>query len=197
MKAQSLWIGSDYAWYEYRGRGGPLPLNAKRVKLLEVVKEPVNSWGKNSRMRTLCMVQMLKDDGMPDDSYSYHRKVRARDILNFWDEYEYERRPLKEEHDRRQREYREKREAERKKWEERNAVEIVARFIRQSALKAEQMERERIEREKREKELMRANRMKNVLIGRGMKPDKFSVNGNGVTVTLEEMERWLGFETVE
>lgn len=195
MKAQSLWIGSDYAWYEYRGRGGPLPLNAKRVKILEIIKEPVSYY--NSRQRTLCMVQMLNDDGTPDDRYDFHKKVRARDILNFWDEYEYERRPLKEERDRKEKEYQERRAAERKKWEERNAIETVARFFRQSALKAEQLERERIERERREKELMRANRMKSVLIGRGMKPDQFSVNGNGVTVTLQEMERWLGFETVE
>jgi len=179
MKAGSLWTGSDYAWVEYRGRGGPLPTYAKRVKVLDI--RSVDRGLKKAETRV--EVMFLEDDGTPKDGSST-REVRARDILNFWDDYAAEREPILEK----------QRENERK-WEEERAAVMVGRFLRGVQINWEQRERIRIARERQEAQVKHLTRIHNVLITRGLKKECITVGQHSVTISIREIERWLGIET--
>lgn len=194
MKASSLWPGTDYAYQQYLGRGRALPLNANRVKVLELIKQPIPG-GKKSR--TSVLVAFLDDEGaaITEGYDSNPRHVKAPDIIDFWDEYEEMRKPLLEERERREVERQERYAKQRKEREERDAITAVASFIYYSSAKMRQMEKERIEREQREKEEKRRRRIKNVLITRGLKSDEIVFNGTVILIPLDEIERWLGIDS--
>lgn len=194
MKASSLWPGTDYA-YGYRGRGAPLPVNAERVKVLEIIKEPVNRWSDSSRDRTYVRIQRLNDDGMPNPNFNGDERVRGRDILEFWDEYIETVREDRERHKKLEEEREIKREEARKDREIRDAVYYIGYFLRNSwkkHLDRKEQEQRRVELEKKERRL---TRVKNVMITRGFDQDKFSLLESHVTVSMDEMERWLGIDT--
>ena len=81
MNAGSLWAGTEYAWAEYRPRGS-FPMGAMRVKVIKVQK--VYNYGPNKA--TVVDVEIL--DGRWEGQT---KQVKARDIVNFWNEYEDER----------------------------------------------------------------------------------------------------------
>lgn len=194
MKAGSLWPGTDYAYYEYRGRGRPLPLNAKRVKVLELQKQPVYG---GKRDRTLALVAFLDDEGaaITEGLESTPRTVRAADIIDFWEQYEEDRTPLLEEQERKDRELEERQAQYRREREERHAIESVAIFIRNAAYAMQRYEAERIMRERQEKQEKHFRRIKNVLITRGIKNDQIFISEYYVQINLQEIERWLGIDS--
>lgn len=192
MKAQSLWIGSDYAYTEYRGRGRPLPLNAKRVKVLSL--EKVVRFGK-SKDETYVEVMMLTEEGTPDERYNARTpKVRGRDIINFWDDYLADVTPLRKEREERDKRYEEDRKRRQLEREERDAAVMVGTFIRGVQISFERREKLRLEEEKRQAHVKRQARLENVLVTKGLKREEFAVRDSYITINLEEMERWLGFD---
>ena len=191
MKASSLWPGTDYAYEDYHGRGRPLPLDAKCVKVLEVVQEPIPG---GKRKRTKVFVAFMTDDGdaITEGIYGQPRWVKAEDIFEFWEEYEQQREPLLEEKIRRDALEAIERERREKAYEERQAITAVAFFIRNfgqklARIKAE--EKAEIEREEREKKL---TRIRNVLVTRGFEKSKINFSNGYLMVRLDEIERWLG-----
>lgn len=196
MQANKIYPGTDYA-YGYRGRGAPLPLDAKRVKVLEIIKEEI--FGR-SRDRTYCRVQVLTDEGMPNGAEPV--KVRAREILEFWDEYIETVSEAREARKQRIEEQRKRDEEYKRERDERAAITAVAFFFRNGHAKGVRMEQERKEMEEREAKTRRYTRMRNVLIARGFTPGKITIMDNydsvgrdsSVVIDLDEMERWLGFD---
>ena len=188
MNAQKLWQGSDYA-YGYKAKGATkLPVNLKRVKVMEVIKKPPRGYGKTKDV-TVVKVMLLNDDGMPPDVDNPEIiEVGSREIIEHWDEYietvDDEREEYFEKE--RQREI-ERKEAERKR-QEGNAVYYIGYFLRGSWQKELRLREEakKLEHKRREEKLH------NLLIGRGIKADKLSVGSEYVSIKFEEMERWLG-----
>lgn len=78
MNAGSLWAGTEYAWAEYRPRGS-FPMIAEKVKVIKVTKR--KEYG-NQNASTNVQVEVLTG------RYSGTTQVvKARDIVNFWNEY--------------------------------------------------------------------------------------------------------------
>ena len=96
MNATDLWTGHEYAWYNGKQRG-IFPLNASKVKVIKVTKRR-----KPGRENATTEVEVI----LPENG-NVSRVVRARDIIDFWDEYVSERDRLKAERDERDRKYRE------------------------------------------------------------------------------------------
>lgn len=96
MNATDLWTGHEYAWYEYKQKG-IFPLNANKVKVIKVTKRR-----KPGRENATTEVEVI----LPENG-NVSRVVRARDIIDFWDEYTSERDRRKAERDERDRKYRE------------------------------------------------------------------------------------------
>lgn len=82
MNAGSLWAGTEYAWAEYRPRGS-FPMLAQKVKLIKVTKRRVMG---NDNASTFATVEVLTGH-MEGKTHT----IKARDIVNFWDEYVSER----------------------------------------------------------------------------------------------------------
>jgi hypothetical protein len=102
MNAGSLWAGTEYAWAEYRPRGS-FSMAAVKVKLIKVQKV---RRGYNSNMSTVAEVEVL------EGRYQGRTlQVKARDIVNFWNEYEDERDHRRNEAQKREAERRERVEA--------------------------------------------------------------------------------------
>ena len=96
MNATDLWTGHEYAWYEYKQKG-VFPLTARKVKVIKVTKRR-----KPGRENATTEVEVI----LPENG-NVSRVVRARDIIDFWDEYVSERDRLEAERDERDRKYRE------------------------------------------------------------------------------------------
>lgn len=82
MQASELWSGTEYAHTENRPKGVETPMNCKKVRVLRVFKEKQDQW--NERMTTFASVEIFDKD----DNVVATRTVRARDIVDFWDEYQ-------------------------------------------------------------------------------------------------------------
>ena len=92
MNAQSLWAGNDYAHVAYRPNKQEFVSGAERVKIIRVTKEQPRYGAE--RGATTAEVFVLNDDGSHRLNYNQEnmvKKVRARDVLMFWHEYEDER----------------------------------------------------------------------------------------------------------
>lgn len=192
MNATKLWPGSEYAWYECRGRGGPLPLHARRVRVLEVIKRSV--YGKK-RDETLVKVMILDDEGNPNGVPD--RTARARDILDFWEQYEEDRAPLLKERQEREERHRRDAEERQRKRDEQDAITSVARFIYGVTAAWNRREAERIAYEKLEKRKKHLIRLKNVLITKGLQAHNIHIDEYELRVPTHEIERWLGIDKPE
>ena len=82
MQASELWSGTEYAYVDGRPKGVETPMHASRVRVLRVFKAKADSW--NERMTTYANVEFLDKE----DNVIRTREVRARDIVDFWDEYQ-------------------------------------------------------------------------------------------------------------
>lgn len=91
MNAGSLWAGQDYAWSPYRQRG-VFPMNAVKVKVVKVYKRTVIG---NDNSSTFAEVIT---------SSNTNKEVRARDIVDFWSDYEDEKQHRIDEGKRREKE---------------------------------------------------------------------------------------------
>jgi hypothetical protein len=145
MNLNSLWQGSDYAYYQSKGRGETYRRGALRVRVIRTFGEVLYG---NTRETGFADVLLIDEEGEPkEDDYGRHitRKVKARDIAMLWEQYE-------EEHA--------DREVERLEREARYAEERRERDERYAKLNAERIERERINAERRAAELAEFNRQK-------------------------------------
>lgn len=91
MNLQEIWSGTDYAWFEWKGRNEPFREKAPRVKAIRVYKK--QEFGKD-RASGFVEVMMCDDDGTPktySNGEQIIKEVRARDIAMRWDEYADER----------------------------------------------------------------------------------------------------------
>jgi translation initiation factor 2B subunit (eIF-2B alpha/beta/delta family) len=76
LNAQNIWAGHDYAYVSYRPRGVTLPKNARKVRAIKLSKE--HKYGSE---RATTMVEVH------DYTSGRELRVRARDIIDFWDSY--------------------------------------------------------------------------------------------------------------
>ena len=81
MNASSLWAGQYYAWQQERGRG-KFYMNATRVRVQSVRKEQ-KYYNEN---RTTLVKFTIADEESSRNGQEYERP--AREIIDFWDEYE-------------------------------------------------------------------------------------------------------------
>lgn len=91
MNLNELWSGSDYAWFEWRGRGEVYRSNGVRVKVIRAFKRKASY--ENERLSGFAEVMLLDAEGNPKtNSAGEHitREVRARDLAMRWDAYEQE-----------------------------------------------------------------------------------------------------------
>lgn len=91
MNLQELWAGTDYAWYEDKGRGEKYRPYAKRVKVIRAFKQRIYG---NQRESGFAEVMLLDDDGEPQlkqDGSHRTKEIRARDIAMRWEPYAEER----------------------------------------------------------------------------------------------------------
>lgn len=93
MNANDLWAGNDYAYTAWRQKG-VFPMDCVKVHLLGVRKrrEPGNE-----RYTAIARVQYYDNEG---NLRPQEREVRARDIIDFWEDYEAERNHRNAERDR-------------------------------------------------------------------------------------------------
>jgi hypothetical protein len=163
VNANALWAGNDYALVEGRGRNDPFDMHAKRVKVKRVFKQQVSD-----RARTMVEVIMCDDKGEELMRYGeqWIRTVRAREIIDHWDEYEHERNTYKKEIEERER-------AAREAQEQREALRRI-----------------------REEELQHARtRILDALEARGIPRRAVTIgtyDSSGVTISKPALERWLG-----
>ena len=86
MKALDLWAGTEYAWCDDRPKGVETPRGCVRVKVIKVFQKKDYY---SERARTLVAVEVIEDrNKYPRFAPGKHLEVRARDIVDFWDEYE-------------------------------------------------------------------------------------------------------------
>lgn len=167
MNANQIYAGEEYAWYQNKPKGYT-PSGAVKVKVLSVSKRR-NSWQKNAS--TEVEIEVLELGTSP---YSYHkvgqtRTVPARDILDFWDDYEDE--------------------MEMKREEER------LRKIRQ-AEEAKAREEERRRRQTRI--LVLQEKVGSKLVERGLPYGSVSLLGDKtVSMPLDNLLVWLGITDAE
>ena len=89
MKAQDLWAGTEYAWCPERPRGVETPTYCVRVRVIKVFQK--RDWAAE-RASTKVEVIVVEDKEYQYGSHvaypaGKHLEVRARDIVDFWDEY--------------------------------------------------------------------------------------------------------------
>lgn len=143
MNLNSLWSGTDYAWFYYKKRGEEeYSDRGTRVRIIRAFKERLPGNSKDTGFADVIMIDdegeiMYHDDGSPKT-----RKVRARDIGMRWEEYADERDRRRVERAKQEREWEEQR---RKRNEEH-----ARREAERERARAERLEQERLERERRE-----------------------------------------------
>lgn len=157
MNAGSLWAGTEYAWAEYRPRGS-FPMLAQKVKLIKVTKRKVYG---NDNASTFATVEVLTGH-MKGKTHT----IKARDIVNFWDEYVSER-----DH---------RAEAAAKEREEREARNAKQREEGQLRAKKEAEENQLIA---------------NALRDRGIENDGIVSLGNRIILDRAVVMSWLGLES--
>src|SRR5881394_3448364 len=122
MKLGSIWVGHYYAFSEYKGNKY-FVYNAKKGKALRTEQE--KGFGRE-RVTSYVWFEVEYGDGVTREI-----KVRARDVIDFWEDYERERAHLQK---------------------ERETAEERARLERER-VRQEVEERIRLQREQREREL--------------------------------------------
>lgn len=192
MKAQSLWAGHDYAHWPYRSRGNNYTPNIERVRVVRVVKEK-QLYKKNET--TYAYVQMLDWDGNVTQE---EQKVRAYDIVDFWEDYwnEHSEALLKN------KAWRDEQEKIR---QERHEQMMRERQEREEAMRREREEREAREAAERERIQHKRNKVLTALAEKGIEFNKERISerysgldvyldesANSLTIKGEELERWLG-----
>lgn len=92
MNANALWAGNDYAYVEGRGRGQQYSPSAKRVRVIRVFPKKNSYYAE--RATTMVEAEFLTDNGEPrlwtygqNVGQPIVREIRARDIINHWNEY--------------------------------------------------------------------------------------------------------------
>jgi hypothetical protein len=164
MNVQSIWAGHEYAFSRYKGNKS-FPMHASKgiAKRVEKVKD----FG-SERAKAYVIFDV---DGI-------EHKIRARDVVDFWDDYERERNAIIKERD----EAQERARIEREKWQRE---------------REERLERERVEREEKERAAAaRVERLVDALVTKTHIPRDIITSVGSHTVTLDRfsLELWLSVQ---
>jgi hypothetical protein len=133
VNVQSIWAGEAYAYTSYRPNN-TFVTNARKGIAKKVIKE--REWG-NERMTSYVILDWVDEE--TGEVKRENLQVRARDVIDFWDSYENERKAV----------YKEREERERQRLEDMER----RRAEREAALTREREERlafERVETERKE-----------------------------------------------
>jgi hypothetical protein len=167
MNAQSIWAGEYYAFADFKGNKKFI-LNAQKGKAIKVEKR-VTTWaGERKSAFALFLIE-------PENAQPYEKWVRARDVIDFWEDYERERRVYYAEQARKADEARIER--------ERRNAEYEARIAEQRRLRESQEQAERD----------RTERLVNTLIAKTGLPKELitSVGSQVVSIDRTQLEFWL------
>lgn len=186
MKAQSLWSGNDYAYKRYRGRGQSYATDIQRVKVIKT-EEVKDAWKKNAS--TYATVEFLDLEGNPIPDRQTE-SVRARDIIDFWDDWWNDISAGEETNGERLTKHKAYVEEQRKLDE-----------ARRLEWRQKQEAREAEEAEKRAQLQIRRNTIRQKLENVGLNPDavNISFDANSVTIHNPELTRWVeeGVRTID
>lgn len=125
MNIQSIWAGEYYAYQHYKGNN-TFPMHARKGKCIRVEKKPP-AFGEK-RAKAVVIFEVTRDNGEV-----YQDTVRARDVIDFWTQYEAERNAILAEREEKERIAQEQRERLRKEREEAIRLENEAREARARA----------------------------------------------------------------
>ncbi len=171
MNAQSIWAGEEYAFYPYRPNQ-TFVMGGRRLRAIKVVKR--REFG-NSKMSSFVIGTEL--DKVTGEVIREEIEVRTRDVIDFWEDYENERKAV-----------------DRKRQEaQREAEEARARFEaeRQERLRREEQERNERERVMAEKRECLVNGM----VARGIPKEAItSVGQHSIQLDRTVMEVWLSVD---
>jgi hypothetical protein len=136
MNANSIWSGNDYAYLAGRGRGQSFGWGAERIRAIRVYPQ-MNSYS-SERATSMVECVALNDDGESKKAYNGDdliRNVRARDIIQRWEDYEAEREYRKEQQEKIERERRAK---EQQEQDAKNAIfeALEAKGIQRNAVES-------------------------------------------------------------
>lgn len=186
MKAQSLWSGNQYAYKRYRGRGQSYAPDIQRVKVIKV-EEVKEVFKKNAS--TYATVEFLDLEGNPI-SDRQTESVRARDIIDFWDDWWNDISAGEETNGERLTKHKTYVEEQRKLDEQRRLE-----------WKQKQEAREAEEADRRAKIQFKRNTIRNKLQNIGLDPDTVTISfdANSVTIHGQELTRWIeeGVRTID
>lgn len=166
MKLGSIWVGHYYAFSEYKGNKY-FVYNAKKGKALRT--EQTKGFGRE-RGTSYVYFEVEREGYEP-----YEVRVRARDVIDFWEDYERERAHLQK---------------------ERETAEETARLERER-VRQEVEERIRLQREQRERELQaeadRKDKLVAALLSKTGIPETALMSVGTTTISLDRtaMELWL------
>lgn len=131
MNVQSIWAGEYYAFSDYRPNN-TFVMNARKGKAIRVEKR--QEFGRE-RKSAYALLEVERNG----DGTTYEKWVRARDVIDFWDDYERERNAYRAEQEERQRQREEEYERVRQEREERMRHE---REIAEAKARAEQADKD-------------------------------------------------------
>ena len=176
MKAQSIWIGHDYAYWRYRSRSYSYTPNIERVRVTRV--EKVQEHYKKNKSTVVEVAFLDWDGNLLTDRHT--EEVRAYDIVDFWDDYwaEHGEQLLKN-----------------KEWREQLERE---RIERQQQMQREREAREAAEAARRERLQHHRTRVINALLQKGVPYDPANYDvvldhtATSITIRGKVLEDWLG-----
>lgn len=189
MNLNQLWSGTDYAYYDYKGRNEIYRRNAPRLKVIRTFGKRLPG---NTRETGYAEVLVCdRETGEPKlNSYGEHitKKVRARDIAMMWEEYE--ELEAKEEAERIEREA--KWEAERQErdrlWQEREAARRERERIEREA-------RERLEAERRAEQARKSKAIRDFFDNRGIDSELVYIDSYHASIKLNDIEQLIANES--
>ena len=124
MNVNAIWEDEEYAFYPYRPNQ-TFVMNARRGRCIKTSKKKPQ-YGKKSESIVTFEV-LYEDNGEPTGRTE---EIRARDVIEFWNDYVNERKALKEEREEKQRMAEQRAEELRREREERYRQEAEAREAR-------------------------------------------------------------------
>lgn len=135
MNAQSIWAGEMYAYTSYRPNKR-FVMNALKLRAKKLEKR--RQYG-NDRLTTFVIGDRINEE--TGEVIHEDIVVRARDVIDFWDSYDNERKALRTEREEREKRWAQEREQQNQERERRLQEE---RELREAAQRAEAEQNERI-----------------------------------------------------
>jgi hypothetical protein len=173
MNANSIWPDHEYAFAVDRPNKS-FPINATKGKCIRVFQQ--REYG-NERKSSYVVFEVMNGDGVP-----HERTIRSRDVVDFWDDYENERKHILAEREEKHRIATALAEQREREYQERRRLD---------AIEAERAAREREAAAQRER--LRKEQIVLALENRiGFPREYITVGTHHVELGRAELEKWLG-----